>query len=461
MHSHASLSFLVLLCLALPLFADVGPEAWRPDPTVFDSTDRRSYVYSGPPVFFGPNTGFANMAVTDQIIINDVDVLLSITHTWDSDVRLILIAPNATEVVLISNVGDDGDNFSETYLNDDAETPLMSGSPPFTGSFQPSEPLSELNGMTGTGTWRLRLEDVYPSADDGVLTEWTLILGGLVGGIVQGVTTSYATGLPMQGVSVQTVQPGHSTLSDSLGHYRLFLPPGRFDLLTTLTGWCIQQIDDLIVVQEDTFDINFLMHQPLCQISNTSLNVEIAFGRTDSSFLILQNDGNCSLTYRTTTDAMWLSAVPDSGAVDPWTVDTIWVNYSAENLAEGEYLAHLVITHNALRSPLTIPVFLWVAPPNSAQEISQNLPTSFDLASVYPNPFNIETTILYNLPRQEHVTLDLYNVNGQLAERLIDKITEPGYHRLTYNASQLSSGTYFLRMTAQDFVNTRKIVLVK
>ena len=85
-------------------------------------------------------------------------VCFNITHTWDSDLQIKLIAPDGTIVLLISGVGGDGDNFFSTCLNDFATTPIAQGTPPFTGLYVPMGDMGLFNnGQNPNGIWKLVL----------------------------------------------------------------------------------------------------------------------------------------------------------------------------------------------------------------------------------------------------------------------------------------------------------------
>jgi hypothetical protein len=79
----------------------------------------------------------------------------------------------------------------------------------------------------------------------------------------------------------------------------------------------------------------------------------------------------------------------------------------------------------------------------------------------YPNPFNPSTTIRYEIPRQGHVTLKIYNIIGQEVETLIDEQRNAGRGEVVWNASRFSSGVYFSRFRAGEFTKTMKLILVK
>ena len=79
---------------------------------------------------------------------------------------------------------------------------------------------------------------------------------------------------------------------------------------------------------------------------------------------------------------------------------------------------------------------------------SPQVPTEFTLAQNFPNPFNPSTTIIYTLPVDAHVTLEVYDVLGQRVAQLVEGNIVAGYHDAVFDASVFSSGMYFYRITA-------------
>jgi subtilisin-like proprotein convertase family protein len=114
--------------------------------------------------------------VPDNFILTDVNVgPLKITHTWDSDLDVYLDGPTGSWVLLFSDVGGGGENFANTVLDDEASTPIASGSAPFSGTYRPQEPLSTFDGEASLGEWTL---SIYDSGlwDTGTLESWSLEL---------------------------------------------------------------------------------------------------------------------------------------------------------------------------------------------------------------------------------------------------------------------------------------------
>jgi hypothetical protein len=99
-----------------------------------------------------------------------------------------------------------------------------------------------------------------------------------------------------------------------------------------------------------------------------------------------------------------------------------------------------------------------MGPPKVA---SQQLPTTYSLSQNYPNPFNPETTIEYAVPEAGKVKVQVYNLLGQEVEVLIDCKQEAGHHAIKWNAADMASGVYFYRLTAGEFSETKRMVLMR
>jgi hypothetical protein len=89
------------------------------------------------------------------------------------------------------------------------------------------------------------------------------------------------------------------------------------------------------------------------------------------------------------------------------------------------------------------------------------IPKAYALTQNYPNPFNPSTEISFDLPQASHVNLTIYNVLGQKVQTLVDEQREAGSYTVTWDASPYSSGVYFYRISADNFSNTKKMLMLK
>jgi hypothetical protein len=92
---------------------------------------------------------------------------------------------------------------------------------------------------------------------------------------------------------------------------------------------------------------------------------------------------------------------------------------------------------------------------------SPSLPLTFSLSQNYPNPFNPATTIKYDLPSPCRVRIDIYDILGRRVATLADEEQVAGAHQVIWNASDKSSGIYFYRIQAGEYVETKKMMLMK
>jgi len=103
----------------------------------------------------------------------------------------------------------------------------------------------------------------------------------------------------------------------------------------------------------------------------------------------------------------------------------------------------------------------------SGVEDSGGLPTAIRLEGSYPNPFNPQTTIAFELPKREAVTLRVFDIAGRLVKSLISAEPHtPGRHEVVWNGRdesgrQVASGTYFYRLEAGSYSETKRMVLIK
>jgi len=101
-----------------------------------------------------------------------------------------------------------------------------------------------------------------------------------------------------------------------------------------------------------------------------------------------------------------------------------------------------------------------------AGEEETKVPASFSLSQNHPNPFNSETVIEYSLPKESLVKIAIYNILGQRVKTLLDKRESAGYKRVIWDGKNekgkvVSSGIYFCRMETEEFVQTKKMLLLK
>jgi hypothetical protein len=89
------------------------------------------------------------------------------------------------------------------------------------------------------------------------------------------------------------------------------------------------------------------------------------------------------------------------------------------------------------------------------------IPADYVLYQNYPNPFNPVTKITYQISKESKVVINVYDILGSEVVSLVNDTKEPGYYEVEFNATNLPSGTYIYRMTAGDYFETKKMILMK
>jgi hypothetical protein len=162
----------------------------------------------------------------------------------------------------------------------------------------------------------------------------------------------------------------------------------------------------------------------------------------------------------------WLGATPLTAQVRSGEFASIIVTLDARNLTEGDYDGKMVVYSNDPLNPLIeVPVSLSVVP-TGVSTGANPLPVSFALEPNRPNPFNPITTIAYDLPQTAKVRLVVYDVGGRQVRELVNGSQAAGRREIVWDGRNASgdfvaSGVYFYRLIAGDFVQTRKMVLLK
>lgn len=132
------------------------------------------------------------------------------------------------------------------------------------------------------------------------------------------------------------------------------------------------------------------------------------------------------------------------------TTETKSFSYKDENLSSGKYQYRLkqidfdgTFKYSNIVEAVILP------------------PAKFSLEQNYPNPFNPSTNIQYSISSRQFVQLKVYDVLGNQVATIVDEEMPAGSHKIDFTSLNLSSGIYFYRLTAGEFVQTKKMVLLK
>ncbi len=288
--------------------------------------------------------------------------------------------------------------------------------------------LQDIN-MPEDSPFKMAISDWYPFVEDADTPDenliWDVRSGVNVSASIQSDTLFLVPNENYSGPDSITVIVSDGNLSDT-GKVRINVlnindPPGNFALLTPNDGAVIL---DTVLIQFSWEISN--------DIESRSVNYSIQ----------LYNDNFDTTIYNGNRTEINLPA-----SIFPTDTELSWTVFATDT-------EDTTIADNA---PFTFQVQSVVG----INVLKNLIPEDFVLFPNYPNPFNPETTIKYGLPEESFVTISIYDINGRLVRNLIQKSQAAGYHSITWRAVDCVSGVYFYRISAGDFQQVRKCVLMK
>jgi hypothetical protein len=165
------------------------------------------------------------------------------------------------------------------------------------------------------------------------------------------------------------------------------------------------------------------------------------------------NNSGFTIERRFVTGNSWIAIGEVTGKGTTTTAQEY--SYSDRNLLSGKYSYRLKQTdYNGNYEYFNL---------NTEVEIGS--PEKFSLAQNYPNPFNPSTKISYDIPSAGLVSLNVFDMSGKLVANLVNQVQQTGYYTVTMDASSLSTGAYYYKLSfngnGNEFVATKKMLLVK
>ena len=115
------------------------------------------------------------LTINQASTIADLNISMNLSHTYDSDLKITLVAPDGTQAVLVNRRGGSSNHFTNTVFNDEATVSIVQGAAPFSGSYRPEASLSAFDGKNAQGTWQLWVDDVA-RYDVGKINAWSISL---------------------------------------------------------------------------------------------------------------------------------------------------------------------------------------------------------------------------------------------------------------------------------------------
>ncbi|MCC6866802.1 MAG: T9SS type A sorting domain-containing protein [Ignavibacteria bacterium] len=160
------------------------------------------------------------------------------------------------------------------------------------------------------------------------------------------------------------------------------------------------------------------------------------------------------------------TVVGDNGTIrfttnggETWFTDPFFNSPSSRNYRSVSCIHMQSRTFSAMSDSIFIvsddPVYLGI------NNVSTEIPKAFSLSQNYPNPFNPVTNIKFSVSKNSFVKLTIFDINGREVETIVNQNMHAGTYNADWNASGFSSGVYFYKLITDDFVETKKMILIK
>lgn len=201
---------------------------------------------------------------------------------------------------------------------------------------------------------------------------------------------------------------------------------------------------------------------PVASVNPTELSFTVVAGQSASQTLTLSNLGEedaLDLIYSINVDSGGVITVdPANGSIAAGESEDLVVHVDATDLTPGPHSYDILIaTNDPDNAELVVAVTVTVS---SSTDVDGNT-LAFDLLPSYPNPFSGVTTIGFELPTTEHVSIEVIDLTGRRIVLLVDEQVSAGRHEVRWNANGLASGVYLYRMQAGSFTKTLRTMLVQ
>lgn len=318
---------------------------------------------------------------------------------------------------------------------------------------------------------------LYRSTSEG--NEWALILGDWANCFLTKPNGSILVGM---GGRIAESSDGGTTWKD------IFSDPGHFNILEFAMS---SKTNSLFAATADTLGFGILRstddgttwHQSNVGISD----LHVWSVASDSNGIVYAGTENG--LYRSADDGMSWTRITEIGSARRWArkilmvkPDLVFVGFDDMGGAGGaksgvlkydgrtwtqivadsvSWVGALAVKENSLLVGTWNAIYRVDGVIVGVEDEPNAIPSSFHLEQNYPNPFNPSTTIEFALSSRSHVRLSIWNVIGQEVAMLVDGEKSSGTHRIAWDASGLPSGVYFYRLETKQFIQTKKMLLMK
>jgi len=143
-----------------------------------------------------------------------------------------------------------------------------------------------------------------------------------------------------------------------------------------------------------------------------------------------------------------------------WSENFEWTETELDS-TETRYMKLLLLESNQGPFASIWEVEMYGTDKATSIETITEVPKTFELTQNYPNPFNPSTKIRYSVPQISNVTIKVFDILGNEIETLVNQENPAGTYEITWNAENLPSGVYFYQLRAGNFIEMKKMILLR
>ncbi len=197
---------------------------------------------------------------------------------------------------------------------------------------------------------------------------------------------------------------------------------------------------------------NFMM-LPILTVTPDFVAVDHAAGT--GSFTVT-NSGGGTMAWAAVSDIFWIKIKSGAAGSNNGTI-----NFSYDHNNSASRIGTITITAAGISGSPKVVEVRQNELATYVETLNMGIPNEFKLDQNYPNPFNPSTKIRYGLPKESNVVLTVHNILGEEVARLVDGYQNAGYYEANFAATNLSSGIYVYRISAGNYIQIKKMLLMK
>ncbi len=440
----------------------------------------QEFISSDVPVFVNDDNIYYTSAlnITDSLHLIDVNASISISG-YIEDLAVALEAPDSTAVGIVNHNGNVGDSYLNTTLDDQADTRIIDGQSPYTGSFKPDNALWDLQNENSAGNWILRVFDDTYYNNGSTIESWKLettymksFYPPLVADIPNQIMEETQNFAPIN-LDEHVADANHKdeqitwsctgnnalTVSIDSNHVATITPPstdwtGSETIVFTATdpdGLSDRDSTVFTIKEDETLPITLFSFSVQVTAKGQLVKWCTKSELYNAGFNLYRAESMDSIP-PPDNEFRKLNSVLISGAG----------NSSQENeyqFLDSEYISQKYCWYILENVSLFGERHRWQSSTLNIDECSEIFVSKS--YQNYPNPYNSETNIAFDLIKKNNVTISIYNALGQQIKILTDSEFEAGHHSITFDGSALPSGLYFYKITAGKFQQVKKMLLIK